>query len=253
MELEDLTTLLEALSDKRVTVDEAVATIRDIPFSDLGYAKIDHHRSIRCGFPEVIFCQNKTTPQILEITCSQIAHHETVLGTRASQEALDAIRKEFPDARVNRIGRCFWHKSRKWSPLKNVYGKIVIVTAGTADLPVAEEARTTCMALGHPVELICDIGVSGIHRLCAHKEALQNAAVIIVIAGMEGALPSVITGLVACPVIGVPTSVGYGSHFNGLVPLFAMLNSCASGMTVVNVDNGFGAAFAAGMINRTKE
>ena len=250
MELENLTTLLESLSEQKVTVDDAIAKLRDIPLSDLGFAKIDHHRSIRRGFPEAIFCQNKTTPQIIEITRSQIAHNETVLGTRASQGTLDVIRQEFPGARINRIGRCFWHKSQEWRPLKNIYGKIVIVTAGTADLPVAEEARTTCVALGHPVKLICDIGVAGIHRLYAHKEALQDAAVIIVIAGMEGALPSVITGLVACPVIGVPTSVGYGSHFNGLVPLFAMLNSCASGMTVVNVDNGFGAACAAGMINR---
>jgi NCAIR mutase (PurE)-related protein len=218
-------------------------------FDDLDFAKIDHHRAIRKGHPEVIFCQNKTSIQILEIIRNQIAHDETVFGTRVSMETLTTIKREVPDVVTNSVGRCFWLKSSFWRPKEHVKGPIVIAAAGTSDTPVVEEARCTVEILGHTPVVINDVGVAGIHRLVAHKSELQKAGVIIAVAGMEGALPSVIAGLVGCPVIGVPTSVGYGSHLNGMVPLLAMLNSCASGLTVVNIDNGFGAAYAAVLMN----
>jgi pyridinium-3,5-biscarboxylic acid mononucleotide synthase len=252
MDTDVLTSLLVAVQARKVTVEDAIIRLKDLPFSDLGFAKIDHHRSIRRGFPEVIFCQSKTTSQILEIIAVQMAHHETIMGTRASMDALDAVARAFPAATINRTGRCFWVACRHCRPSEQTPGEIVIVSAGTADLPVAQEAATTCEAMGHPAQMICDVGIAGIHRLYAHMKTLRAARVIIVIAGMEGALPSVIAGLVDCPVIGVPTSVGYGSHLQGMVPLLAMLNSCASGMTVVNIDNGFGGAYAAVLINRVR-
>jgi NCAIR mutase (PurE)-related protein len=252
MEQDALVNILKSLHDHESSVDEALKKFRGMAFDDLGFARIDHHRGIRKGHPEVIFCQNKTTPHILDITKNLIAHNETVLGTRASGEALDTLVKELPAIEVSRAGRCFWHKSQGWKKKDKVKGSIVIAAAGTSDLPVVEEARCTVEIMGHPCIVLNDVGVAGIHRLFAYKNELQDAAVIIAVAGMEGALPSVIGGLVGCPVIGVPTSVGYGSHLNGMVPLFAMLNSCASGLTVVNIDNGFGAAFAAVLMNAVK-
>lgn len=252
MEHDALVNILTSLHDRECSVEEALKKFRGMSFDDLGFAKIDHHRGIRKGHPEVIFCQNKTTPQILDITKNLIAHGETVLGTRASEAALDRLVKELPAIEVNRSGRCFWHKSPDWKKKHKVKGTIMIAAAGTSDLPVVEEARCTVEIMGHPCLVRNDVGVAGIHRLFAYKNDLQEAAVIIAVAGMEGALPSVIGGLVGCPVIGVPTSVGYGSHLGGMVPLFAMLNSCASGLTVVNIDNGFGAGFAAVLMNTVK-
>jgi NCAIR mutase (PurE)-related protein len=249
MDSSTLRGVLRDLSAGRTGVGETMARLKDLPFEDLGFARIDHHRPLRRGFPEVIYCEGKTVEQILRIGRRQIAHGETVFGTRASREALDAVRGEIDGAGISETGRCFWKKSPSWKRAKKSRGTIVIVCAGTSDLAVAEEARCTVEILGRRPKLICDVGVAGIHRLAACKEDFARASVIIAIAGMEGALPSVIAGLVSCPVIGVPTSVGYGSHFGGLVPLFAMLNSCASGLTVVNVDNGFGAAVAASMID----
>lgn len=253
MDLNVLTRLLQAVHAHNVTVEDAVVHLKDLPFSDLGFAKIDHHRCIRRGFPEVIFCQGKTAAQILEIIQAQMAHQETILGTRATVDALDAVARAFPEATIDRNGRCFWLQGSNFQRPEQTAGRIVIVSAGTADLPVAQEAATTCDAMGHPALMISDVGIAGIHRLYAHMKTLRAARVIIVIAGMEGALPSVIAGLVDCPVIGVPTSIGYGSHLQGLVPLLAMLNSCASGMTVVNVDNGFGAAYAAVLIDCVRD
>jgi pyridinium-3,5-biscarboxylic acid mononucleotide synthase len=247
MEQRELKTMLAAVRTGRVPVAAALKRLADLPFGDIGVAKVDHHRSLRTGWPEVIFCQGKTLAQVKAIVAQQVRHNETVLGTRASGEILEGVAAAFPGVSVNAAGRCFSLRSRSWRK-RRLKAPIVIAAAGTADLPVAEEARFTVETLGCPCAALYDVGVAGIHRLFAHRETMQAAPVVIVIAGMEGALPSVVAGLVSCPVIGVPTSVGYGSHLGGLVPLFAMLNSCAAGMTVVNIDNGFGAAFAAVLI-----
>jgi pyridinium-3,5-biscarboxylic acid mononucleotide synthase len=249
MDQEVLRTILQSVSDKTLNLDDAVKKLSDLPFDNLGFARVDHHRALRKGYAEVIFCQNKTPQHVLEISRNLMEHGETVFGTRASTEALDLLEKNLPGVEMSRIGRCFWRKSAHWKMREHVKGTILIASAGTADFPVVEEARNTVEVLGHPCHVLNDVGVAGIHRLFAHRQDLTDAAVIIVVAGMEGALPSVVSGLVGCPVIAVPTSVGYGSHLNGLVPLFAMLNSCASGMTVVNIDNGFGAGYAAALMN----
>jgi pyridinium-3,5-biscarboxylic acid mononucleotide synthase len=250
MENESVRRLLAAVAGGTMSVDEGMRLLRDLPFSDIGCAKIDHHRALRTGFPEVIFCQGKTSEQVVAIVQRQIEHGETVFGTRASEKTLHAVREQFPAVTVNEIGRCFYRSTRRRRRASKARRPIVIAAAGTADLPVAEEARCTVDVLGGSAVLLYDVGVAGIHRLLAHRDELDQAAVVVVIAGMEGALPSVVAGLVSCPVIGVPTSVGYGSHMGGLVPLFAMLNSCASGLTVVNIDNGFGAAYAAVLMAR---
>jgi pyridinium-3,5-biscarboxylic acid mononucleotide synthase len=250
MDNSTLTLILEQLYNKSISIDDALGYLKELPFQDLGFARIDHHRALRKGYPEVIFCQSKTPAQVVAIAKAQIEHGATVYGTRASNDVFDAVQKEIPSVEIDELGKVFWHKSSSWKTAEKVHGEILICTAGTADLSVACEAQRTIEIMGHPCKVLSDVGVSGIHRLFAYKELLVNAPVIIVIAGMEGALPSVIGGFVACPVIAVPTSVGYGSHLNGLVPMFAMLNSCASGMTVVNIDNGFGAACAAVAINR---
>ncbi|MBN1131134.1 MAG: nickel pincer cofactor biosynthesis protein LarB [Chitinispirillaceae bacterium] len=250
MEKECLQKLLLQVSKGSVSVAHAFEKLKDLPFEDLGFAHIDHHRAIRKGYPEVIFCQNKTPQQVTGIALAQIRHGETVFGTRANRDVLSAVTTEIPGAEIDETARCFWKKSKQWKK-KRARGSIVICSAGTADLPVVQEAKATVEILGHTPIMLKDVGVAGIHRLFSHRETLRKAAVIIAVAGMEGALPSVIAGYVSCPVIGVPTSVGYGSHLGGMVPLFAMLNSCATGLTVVNIDNGFGAACAAaGIVTR---
>ena len=249
MEHNALMSILQSLYDRTSSVEDAFARVRSMSFDDLDFAKIDHHRGIRKGHPEVIFCQRKTAKQIIDIALNQISHDETVFGTRLSEDAIDEVEKNIPGVEVNRVGRCFWRKSSVWKPNDKVKGPVVIAAAGTSDLPVVEEARCTVEIMGHPCTVISDVGVAGIHRLFAFKTELLGAGAIIAVAGMEGALPSVIAGLVSCPVIGVPTSVGYGAHLNGFVPLLAMLNSCGSGLTVVNIDNGFGAGYAAVLMN----
>ncbi len=249
MNKEMIEILLKSVRSGAVSVDSAVEQLKSMPFEDLGFAKVDHHRAIRTGFPEVILCQNKRPEHILAIVRDQISHNETVFGTRASTEVLDLVSKEIGDIEVLPTARCFRRKGPDWRPAEHYLGKVVIMSAGTSDAAVAEEAKCTVEIMGHPCELIQDVGVAGIHRLFAHKDKLRSASVLVVVAGMEGALPSVVAGLVSSPVIGVPTSVGYGSHLNGLVPMFAMLNSCASGLSVVNIDNGFGAAMAAIKMN----
>jgi len=249
MDNAQLTHILEMLRNQSISVDDALTQLKDLPFKDLGFAKVDHHRALRKGYPEVIFCQNKTPEQVVQIAQTQLDHNETIYGTRASEQVIEAVITAVPDVEVDRIGRCFWKKSPHWKKRKKVCGNIIVCAAGTADMSVSLEAQRTLEILGHPCTAISDVGVAGIHRLFAYREQLQKAAVIIAVAGMEGALPSVIAGYVSCPVVAVPTSVGYGSHLNGLVPLFAMLNSCASGLTVVNIDNGFGGACAAAAIN----
>lgn len=249
MDTAQLKNILEMLRNRNISVDEALTQLKDLPFKDLGFAKVDHHRALRKGYPEVIFCQNKTPEQVVQIAQTQIEHDETIYGTRADEKVIDAVVAAIPGVKTDALGRCFWRKSSHWKKRKKVCGEIIVCAAGTADMSVSLEARRTLEILGHPCATISDVGVAGIHRLFAYREQLRKAAVIVAVAGMEGALPSVIAGYVSCPVIAVPTSVGYGSHLNGLVPLFAMLNSCASGLTVVNVDNGFGGACAAAAIN----
>jgi pyridinium-3,5-biscarboxylic acid mononucleotide synthase len=244
MEKEHLQKLLNQVARGSLSVPKALQQLKHLPFEDLGFASIDHHRALRKGYPEVIFCQSKTPQQVVAIAQSQIRHNETVFGTRANAKMLDAVKNAVPGVEVDEMARCFWIKSKTWKKHKSARS-IVICSAGTADLPVVLEAQRTVEILGQTPIMLKDVGVAGIHRLFSYKDILHNAAVVLAIAGMEGALPSVIAGYVSCPVIGVPTSVGYGSHLGGMVPLFAMLNSCASGLTVVNIDNGFGAACAA--------
>ena len=244
-----LSHILNSLYNHSLSVDEALAQLKDLPFKDLGFAKVDHHRALRKGYPEVIFCQRKTPEQVVRIAQTQLEHGETIFGTLAGDEVLTAVTSAIKDVEIDRLGRCFWKKSAHWEPRRDMAGEIVVCAAGTADMSVSLEAQRTVEILGHPCRALSDVGVAGIHRLFFYRDVLEQASVIIAIAGMEGALPSVIAGYVSCPVIGVPTSVGYGAHLGGMVPLFAMLNSCSAGLTVVNIDNGFGAACAAAAIN----
>jgi NCAIR mutase (PurE)-related protein len=244
--------LLEQVKNSEIDIKQAVEKLRHLPFEDLGFAHIDHHRQIRQGFPEVIYCPGKTTEQIIEIFGSLAAKGNNVLATRAEEDVFEALAKtkKFPTARYEESARAIVLEQKKLPASKSV---LPIVTAGTSDLPVAAEAKVTAEIMGQPTELICDVGVAGLHRLLGHLPKLQKANVIIVIAGMEGALASVVGGLVSCPVIAVPTSVGYGSSFEGLSALLTMLNSCAAGVTVVNIDNGFSAAVTATLINKRIE
>jgi len=240
---------LEQVRSGRVEVDQAMERLRDLPFEDLGFARVDHHRQLRRGFPEVIFCPGKATDQIIRIFESLASKGNNVLATRAQPEVFEALAKtgKFPKARYEELARAIVLEQQELPPSKSV---LPIVTAGTADIPVAMEAKVTAEIMGQRTELTCDVGVSGLHRLFGCLPKLQQANIIIVVAGMEGALASVLGGLVSCPVIAVPTSIGYGTSFHGLSALLTMLNSCASGITVVNIDNGFSAAVTATMINR---
>ena len=223
--------------------------LRHLPFEDLGFAHVDHHRQIRRGFPEVIYCPGKTTEQIIRIFESLAERGNNVLATRAEPDVFKALAEtgKFPKARYDELARTIVLEQKGLPTSKSV---LPILTAGTADLPVATEAKVTAEIMGQRTELICDVGVAGLHRLLGYLPKLQEANIVVVVAGMEGALASVLGGLVRCPVIAVPTSVGYGASFHGLSALLTMLNSCASGVTVVNIDNGFSAAVTATLINR---
>jgi pyridinium-3,5-biscarboxylic acid mononucleotide synthase len=248
MNPESLRKLFDQVRKKRVSPDEAVERLRHFPFEDLGFAKLDHHRTLRQGTPEVIFAQGKTPSQVAEIFHRLAAHDGkgNVLATRATEEQYDAVVALTPSAEYHPLARAIVLKrDRK----KRGKGTIVVVSAGTSDIPVAEEAVVTAELMGNNVQHIYDVGVAGIHRLLAHRGALAKARVIIVCAGMEGALPSVVGGLVGVPVIAVPTSIGYGAAFEGLAALLGMMNSCASNVSVVNIDNGFGAGYVASLIN----
>ncbi|HUX02831.1 MAG: nickel pincer cofactor biosynthesis protein LarB [Phycisphaerae bacterium] len=241
--------LLEAVRDGHVAPDEAAQRLRHMPFEDLGFAKLDHHRALRCGFPEVIFCEGKTADQIVSIVGRLAEQGHDVLATRAAPQVYEAVRAAHPQAVYHEAARAIvLAQEGERRPLA---GQVAIVSAGTSDQPVAEEARVTAELFGCRVETFYDVGVAGIHRLLAHAQALAEASVVIVVAGMEGALASVVGGLVSAPVIAVPTSVGYGASFGGLAPLLTMLNSCAAGVGVVNIDNGFGAGCLAAMILRS--
>jgi pyridinium-3,5-biscarboxylic acid mononucleotide synthase len=242
--------ILEKCNSGALSLEDAEKQVESHFFSDLGFANVDHHRSKRQGFPEVIYGQSKTTEQIVKIAENISQYEHTVLATRLSAEALDALTERFPDGEKNESARTFVIGMPE-PDVENTAGTILVISAGTSDLPVAEEAIVTAKAMSNPVEILNDVGVAGIHRLLARMDRLKSASCIIVAAGMEGALPSVVGGLVSVPVIACPTSVGYGASFNGIAALLGMLNSCASGVTVVNIDNGFGAGYAASLINRT--
>lgn len=246
MNPESLKELLENLKQGKVSVDEGLQILRRLPFEDLGFAKLDSHRAIRCGSPEVIFCQSKTPEQVLCIAKNIVSGGSNLLATRATPEHFSAVQNELPEARHHEVARII---SLVQCEVPKAKGNIGVVTAGTSDIPVAEEARVTAEVLGNPVTVFYDVGVAGIHRVLAHFDELHGCNVIIVVAGMEGALASVVGGLVSKPVIGVPTSVGYGASFGGIAPLLTMLNSCAAGVAVMNIDNGFGAAYFASLIN----
>lgn len=247
MNAQSLRKLFDDVRKKRLSPDDAVARLRHLPFEDLGFAKIDHHRALRTGMPEVIFSQGKTPRQVAGIFARLAAHGRNVLATRATEEQYAAVAATVSNSEYRPLARAIVLKrDRK----KHGKGAIMVVSAGTSDIPVAEEAVVTAELMGNDVQHIYDVGVAGIHRLLAHREVLQEARVIIVCAGMEGALPSVVGGLVGVPVIAVPTSVGYGAAFEGLAALLGMMNSCASNVSVVNIDNGFGAGYVASLINR---
>jgi pyridinium-3,5-biscarboxylic acid mononucleotide synthase len=239
--------LFEKVRTGEVSVDQATEKLKHLPFEDLDFAKVDHHRALRHGMPEVIFGQGKTPEQIVGIAQRLLDKAQNVLATRVSKEAAEAILAAIPEAVYHPLSRLVM--VRRDFEMKGK-GKILVMCAGTADLPVAEEAKLTAELMGNEVVAVSDVGVAGIHRLLEQREKLWAARVIICCAGMEAALPSAVGGLVGCPVIGVPTSVGYGAHFNGLASLLSMLNSCASNVTTVNIDNGFGAAYVATLINR---
>jgi NCAIR mutase (PurE)-related protein len=244
---ESIRKLFEQVRKGKLTPDEAVARLRHLPFEDLGFAKLDHHRELRAGMPEVIFGEGKTPANLAEIFTRLARHGGNILATRASEKQFAAVKKKLPKAEYHGLARAIvLMRDRK----KYGKGTIAVVSAGTSDIPVAEEAVVTAEAMGNDVEHLYDVGVAGIHRLLANRGTLTRARVVIVCAGMEGALPSVVGGLVGVPVIAVPTSVGYGAAFKGLAALLGMLNSCASNVSVVNIDNGFGAGYVAALINR---
>ena len=242
----ELRSLLERVKNQELEVETALNSLEDLPYKEMGFAKIDNHRELRVGYPEVIYCEGKTVEQVKAIFQFMQTKRNNILATRASVEMYNVIKEVCPDAQYNVLGRTITLEkdSRRLSE-----SYIAIVSAGTSDAAVVEEAFETARILGNNVVKIMDVGVAGIHRLFDHLDTIRKAKVIIVVAGMEGALASVIGGMVAKPVIAVPTSVGYGANFGGLAALLSMLNSCASGVTVVNIDNGFGAAYSASMIN----
>ena len=244
---ESIRRLLDQVHKGKLSPDDAVEKLRHLPFEDLGFAKVDHHRHLRVGMPEVIFSPGKTPHQVAEIFKRLAQHAPNILATRASREQFLAVKKSLRGAKFDPTARAILLQ-RDYT----VYGKgkITVISAGTSDMPVAEEAAITTQLTGNQVERIYDVGVAGIHRLLAHRKAIADSRVVIVCAGMEGALPSVVGGLVGVPVIAVPTSVGYGAAFQGLAALLGMMNSCASNVTVVNIDNGFGAGYVASLINR---
>lgn len=238
--------LLDRLVRGEITQDEVLKQLSELPFKDLGHSKIDNHRELRTGYPEVIFCEGKTPEQVCRIMEYMAGEGTNVLGTRAGREIYDAVTGAVPDAEYNEMARAITIKREVLEPTRTF---IAVLTAGTSDMPVAEEAAITAELFGNRVKRFFDVGVAGIHRLYNSLEEIRQAKVIIVIAGMEGALPSIVGGLVDKPIIAVPTSIGYGASFHGLAALLGMLTSCASGVSVVNIDNGFGAGYMASMIN----
>ena len=247
MNAESIRELFDQVRKRKLSPDEAVQRLRHLPFEDLGFAKVDHHRALRNGMPEVVFGPGKSPAQVAQIFARLAQHGGNVLATRADKKQFAAVKKAVRQAKYHEVSHTIVLRNDSTK-----YGKgiIAVVSAGTSDIPVAEEAVATAEIMGNDVERLYDVGVAGIHRLLANREALARARVVIVCAGMEGALPSVVGGLVGVPVIAVPTSVGYGAAFEGLAAMLGMMNSCASNVSVVNIDNGFGAGYVASLINR---
>jgi NCAIR mutase (PurE)-related protein len=239
--------LLQRVKDEEIDIETAMRAIEDLPYTEMGFAKIDNHREIRVGYPEIIYSEGKTVEQVKSIIEVMLTKDNNILATRANEKMYEAVKNICSEANYNPLGRTITIQKRK-EPLTESY--IAIVAAGTSDLPVVEEAAETALILGNRVEKVVDVGVAGIHRLFDKMDIIRGAKVVIVAAGMEGALASVVGGMVDKPVIAVPTSVGYGASFGGLAALLSMLNSCASGVSVVNIDNGFGAAYNASIINK---
>ncbi len=239
--------LLHGVHTGHLSADHAVKQLKSLAIHDLDFARVDGHRSLRKGFPEVIYCEGKTPTQVVKIAQAILRHNDNLLATRSSKETFRAVKRAFPKAKYHEAARAVTVVRK---PLPKRGGTVAVLCAGTTDIPVAEEAVVTADIMGNRVKKYYDVGVAGIHRLLALNDELLDASVLIVVAGMEGALPSVVAGLVDKPVIAVPTSVGYGASFGGVAALLAMLNSCASGVTVVNIDNGFGAGYAASLINQ---
>jgi len=246
MDQQKLRALLEAVAHGEQDIESALTTLRALPFEDVGYATLDHHRAVRWGFPEVVFGQGKTPEQVAGIMARLAVHSSRILATRVTHDHYRATQAVLPEIQYNELARCLWIDQEPGQPQQP---GVVLAAAGTSDLPVLEEAELTLTLMGHRPRRIVDVGVAGLHRLLPHVPTLQSANVVIVVAGMEGALASVAGGLTSAPVIAVPTSVGYGASFGGLAALLAMLNSCASGVAVVNIDNGYGAACMAAAIN----
>ncbi|WP_225410346.1 nickel pincer cofactor biosynthesis protein LarB [Stigmatella hybrida] len=247
MDEKALTRLLSQVKGGKVSVDEAVGQLKDLPFAELGYATLDTHRSLRFGFPEVVLGEPKTAEQILGIVAALVERKQTVLVTRLQPDKAEALVARFPKGEYHPVARIFHLRQGKARA-----GKVAVVTAGTGDIPVAEEAALTAEALGATVRRVYDVGVAGIHRLLRRREEIQECHAAVVVAGMEGALASAVGGLVGIPVVAVPTSVGYGANFHGVSALLAMVNSCASNVATMNIDNGFGGGFYAALISRTK-
>lgn len=243
----DLRKLLQSVAEQSISVDEATKQIEDDGIADLGYAHVDLQRRQRCGFAEVIFCEGKTPEWVAGVVQRLIDAEQDCLATRVNDEQAAVLEQEFSHGEQDRVARTFWLPAGKPQPL---VGRVVVITAGTSDLPVAREAVVTASALGAETELIADVGVAGLHRLLRHRDTFQNADVIVVAAGMDGALPSVVGGLVECPVIAVPTSIGYGAAFAGVAPLLTMLNACSANVVAVNIDAGFKAGYVAALIAR---
>ena len=246
MNEDSLKKLLNGLHKGKITPEKALVQLKKLPYEDLGFARIDHHRNLRKGFPEVIYCEGKSIPQIISIAKKILATGDTLLATRGNKEIYKRIKKINSRAQYNELARAIVVPTKKKKLQK---GKVLVLSAGTSDIPVAEEAVVTAETLGSNVEKIYDVGVAGIHRILDKKESLFAANVIVVVAGMDGALASVVGGLVEKPVVAVPTSIGYGASFQGVAALLTMLNSCATGVAVVNIDNGFGAGYFAHKIN----
>ncbi len=247
MNEEALKALLNEVKDKDISIDEALLKLKDFEYKELGFAKIDNHRTLRTGYPEVIFCAGKTPQQVADIFAYMMSREQNILGTRATPEIYHKVKEICPEAEYHELARTITVQVKDIEETKTHIG---ILTAGTSDIPVAEEAAITAEIFGNRVQRYYDIGVAGIHRFYDHMHEIRKAKVLVVVAGMEGALPSIVGGVVDKPVIAVPTSIGYGASLNGLAALLGMLTSCASGVSVVNIDNGFGAGYLAGMINK---
>jgi NCAIR mutase (PurE)-related protein len=250
MDMDSLRNILQEFHASRLSLDETLNTLKMLPYEDLNFAKIDHHRMIRQGFPEVVFCLGKTVSQVATIMEHLAKHNPNILGTRANRDMYLAVKAVVPEAQYIEIANLIVVKRDNMEP--DHERVVLVITAGTSDIPAAEEAAVTAEVMGNKVERVYDVGVAGIHRLFAHQQTIQNANVIIVAAGMEGALVSVVGGMVDKPVIALPTSVGYGASFGGIAALLGMLNSCAAGVSVVNIDNGFGAGRLASIINKMR-